>query len=490
MALPDLPVEGQDPWYEDRTAWDLAVEAELEKFPRMGIVVPNGSTLSDLQTALNSAATFGTTVWASGTYTTSSTLTVAASCDLSNVQINYTGTGTAVLAGTTTGSIHRKTMHLPSVRNMNKVSNGWAAVAGSIGIDLVNLYTTNVSFPHIRNFEIGLRVYGMNNQGSSYLTITLGHLDNNKINQQVDAHDPSGGWANQVLFLGGRSSHDSNEGQNVAGTKHIHIKALNINADPNNNLWLNSSLESPGVVEWAIDAAGGSVNMWLNPRFEFTGGNAKVRWGARAVRNRIVGGNMTDNVEETRIVGQASNSIEGTSRERFRPQGATGGYVVESESSNNHPVFTVMRNGASAGGDNIATQYTAQFLSSGVFKSKQYIDAFDRVQLNSNTGSALFGNGTVAPVAGIQGLSNFLFFTAGATTVGPITDGGASLGGASDYRFEYIRARTAIRTGAMTTGSRPTAATAGPGAMIFDSTLGKPIWSTGSGWVDANGTAV
>ncbi len=30
MALPDLPIEGQDPWYDDRTAWDLAVEADLE----------------------------------------------------------------------------------------------------------------------------------------------------------------------------------------------------------------------------------------------------------------------------------------------------------------------------------------------------------------------------------------------------------------------------------------------------------------------------
>lgn len=30
MALPSLPVEGQDPWYDERTAWDLAVQSELE----------------------------------------------------------------------------------------------------------------------------------------------------------------------------------------------------------------------------------------------------------------------------------------------------------------------------------------------------------------------------------------------------------------------------------------------------------------------------
>jgi hypothetical protein len=32
------------------------------------------------------------------------------------------------------------------------------------------------------------------------------------------------------------------------------------------------------------------------------------------------------------------------------------------------------------------------------------------------------------------------------------------------------------------TGDRPTAAAAGAGAVIFDSTLGKPIYSDGSDW--------
>ena len=45
-----------------------------------------------------------------------------------------------------------------------------------------------------------------------------------------------------------------------------------------------------------------------------------------------------------------------------------------------------------------------------------------------------------------------------------------------------------VRVGAVATGSRPSAATAGAGAMMFDTTLGKPIWSTGSAWVLADGT--
>ena len=40
------------------------------------------------------------------------------------------------------------------------------------------------------------------------------------------------------------------------------------------------------------------------------------------------------------------------------------------------------------------------------------------------------------------------------------------------------------------TGDRPAASDAGVGAMLYDSTLGKPIWSNGSVWKDSTGTTV
>jgi hypothetical protein len=39
------------------------------------------------------------------------------------------------------------------------------------------------------------------------------------------------------------------------------------------------------------------------------------------------------------------------------------------------------------------------------------------------------------------------------------------------------------------TGSRPSAADVGAGSVYFDTTIGKPIWSTGSAWVLSDGTA-
>jgi len=48
----------------------------------------------------------------------------------------------------------------------------------------------------------------------------------------------------------------------------------------------------------------------------------------------------------------------------------------------------------------------------------------------------------------------------------------------------------ALRTGASSTGTRPSAVTVGSGATYFDTTLVKPIWSDGTVWRDAAGTAV
>jgi Pectate lyase superfamily protein len=53
-----------------------------------------------------------------------------------------------------------------------------------------------------------------------------------------------------------------------------------------------------------------------------------------------------------------------------------------------------------------------------------------------------------------------------------------------------VGAGHAIKTGRAVTGSRPSASTVGEGAMFYDTTLDKPIWSDGTNWKDATGTTV
>lgn len=71
----------------------------------------------------------------------------------------------------------------------------------------------------------------------------------------------------------------------------------------------------------------------------------------------------------------------------------------------------------------------------------------------------------------------------------PSTDAARSLGSGS-LRWLNGFFSSYVRVGAVATGSRPAASTAGAGAHMFDSTLGKPIWSNGTNWVDATGTVV
>lgn len=67
--------------------------------------------------------------------------------------------------------------------------------------------------------------------------------------------------------------------------------------------------------------------------------------------------------------------------------------------------------------------------------------------------------------------------------------GFAVRGELNDTQF-FVSASHTVRTGRAATGSRPSASTAGAGAMFYDTTLSKPIWSDGTTWRDAAGTAV
>jgi hypothetical protein len=59
-----------------------------------------------------------------------------------------------------------------------------------------------------------------------------------------------------------------------------------------------------------------------------------------------------------------------------------------------------------------------------------------------------------------------------------------------DFKDKAVVTTGFIRGKAAATASRPSAVSAGAGAQMFDTTLGKPIWSDGSAWVDATGATV
>lgn len=80
--------------------------------------------------------------------------------------------------------------------------------------------------------------------------------------------------------------------------------------------------------------------------------------------------------------------------------------------------------------------------------------------------------------------------TAGLLEIGTSRDSGVTRGAAGVVASSSPGPNICVfRTGSGVTGSRPNATTVGVGAWYFDTTIGKPIYSTGSAWVLADGTS-
>lgn len=444
---------------------------------------PTGADQAAAIQAVLDAAGSDDTVRLQGAYTIGSTITVVKNLDASGAVFNYTGTGTAVVVGDTAGATFRKRVHLPRVVFTNKPGTGWTA--STVGVKVTNAYSYEVIAPHITGFEVGLLVYGESSNGTSYTLFNLGQLDNNKVNLKLDA--AATGWANQNVFLNGRYSHNSGEGTQVSGTRHVQVASTtNI---VNGNLFVGPSIESPNVVEYHIEMFG-QYNLFLNARLENTGGDASRRIWSRgtAKGNRIIGGFNTGQLTQVKEASAFPFDVDSDVQRSIRG-GASGvaTLLLENMFSSTHPTVTIMESGAAAAGSAPETAY-AWRITAQQMAGKRAADSFNRFVMDGLNGRIYVGNATAAPDAYWTGSPASMIL--GGASLYFLTDNAFDIGSASSLRPRYIRAATAVRTGAFATGSRPAAATAGAGAMVFDTTLGKPVFSNGTNWVDATGTVV
>ena len=439
-----------------------------------------------IQTALNSAAALGLRVFARGTFKISSTVQISSAVDLSGATFNYTGAGVAVRVGVTAGFISRQDVRLPHIIHTAKTVNGWAQVAGSVGVEISNLYTGAVHVPRVNNFETGLKLNGLG-QGVSYVNIHLGHLDNNKVNMQFSAD--ATGWCNQNTILGGRMSHNSNEGVAVAGTRHVLMDLTP--SKVNNNNFFGTSLESPNTVEYHLDCAG-SDNYFWGCRWENTGTGARIIWRADSIGNVVDNGFGVHTVVETKEAGTANNvRTRGTSRMVGISANATKPVLeLENSFSASAPALRVFSAGAESTGADKTTQWAVEMGVQGL-KGKRPTDTNDRILADFVNGRLYVGAGTSASTRYFGNVGTEMGFSG--SHVCYVTDNTYDFGLAG-LRPRYIRAGTAVQTGSFTTATRPSAATAGVGAVIWDSTIGGPVWSDGAAWsaapiiTSANGT--
>jgi hypothetical protein len=453
-----------------------------------GIVLPPTTSITDIQAAATSAATFGTRLTVAGTVTTATTLTLQCDADLSGLTINYSGTSTAVIFGNASAAFFRKTVKMPKVIATAKTNTGWAQVAGAVGIDIVNCYACTITVPYVQNFETGLQLRGAASNGSQQNTVHIGHLDNNK--QNLVFTGDATGWANENHFYGGRCSHSSSEGSQVAGTRHVVLQNL---ANPvNGNSFYGVSLESPDVVEYHIEAANAQWQTFVSSRFENTGGDThrRILSSGNSKNNRLLGGAYAGNV--TQVITSPALPFDIDTPEMTTKHGGTSTVptlLLENVTSSTAPAFTIMAAGAGAAGSDPSAAYCVK-ATANTWAGKRSTDAAgsDRLIMDFQNGRLYLGDATAAPVGYIGGSATTVFVGGGLPFI-PLANGTQDLG-LTSLKWRYIRAGTAVQTGALTTAGRPTAATAGAGAMYYDTTLNKPAWSDGTNWRDATGTIV
>lgn len=458
-----------------------ALKTEQEN--QQGVIYPDGSglgaiTFDSLQAACALATSEGRRVWAAGEITTDQTLIVQSDADLRGLTINYTGSTVAVQLGSESEYTRRLHVVLPHVIAANKAGTGWAAVAGTTGVYAVNLDScSSIEVPLIRGFAVGMLVYG-SSRGCAYNTFNLGHLDNNQVNLRLSAN--ASGWSNQNTFIGGRFSHNSAEGAQVSGVRHIDMVAGLANVI-NNNTWLGPSLE--GLTPEYHVAFAGTVNVFVNARWEAS--PPRVIWQNATTRCLILWGYQAQSIVETFGTGASQNVIM-ASAVKWTSSGTEPLFTIEHSGSSTAALLTMMDPGARAAGASPETAYRSR-ASSTDWRFKRAADGFARLILDGQDGRVWFGAGTADSTRYIGNLgsniavvgSSFLFSAHNTYDLGSAT-----------FAPRYVYAGTAVKTGAFATGSRPTASSVGAGATVFDTTLNKPIWSTGSAWVDATGATV
>ena len=376
-----------------------ALNATYPQTALTAVRVPAEVTFTAIQNALTDAKTSGEKVVVGGTITTPYQLTIECDCDLSQLTVNYTGTGVAVQAGVDDAVTFRKRMRLPRVIHPGKTDPGWAQVAGTVGIRLVNLNACPyIEVPHVQNFERGLVESGINSMGNAYNQIHLGHLDNNKINHDYEA--TANGWCNENRHFGGRMSYNSIEGMDAPGTRQVRIPTAE---NPiNNHTYFGTSIESD-IPEWTLEALGGQAFQFVGCRWERTdrtggGIGAKVLWGASAVRHMILGGYAAHLIRVTRVTGEQHNEIIAPRRHEFLGSGSDRAPVQFNNSfSKTSPAWEVL--------DTLATLDPAAWVwraTSTQLQGRRSTEAHPRVILDAQNGQVLIGNGAVAPTAGFK----------------------------------------------------------------------------------------
>lgn len=225
-------------------------------------------------------------------YIGDTTVNIRCQLDADGATLNYDGVGTALIIGSIVSGVNtpRRKYILPRVVKTNRAS-GWDGT--STGVQLNNLNTCFIEVPFIRDFEMGLRVYGYG-AGNAYNNIYLGTLWENHKNLVIDTD--AGGYSNQHTIYGGRLQHSLTKGAIANDPEACQIYMVNVGTGGANNCtFINTSIEGENVGQYRVQVSG-RYNTFFTCRWE--SGQPRIRYRAGAQFNVIYKGYNSQSIEE------------------------------------------------------------------------------------------------------------------------------------------------------------------------------------------------
>jgi hypothetical protein len=314
-----------------------------------------------IASAITTAASLGVPVRGAGTYRVDATVTFADNCDFTGATFVCSNTALApvVRAGSTSTTIHRKTLRLPRVVQAAKTAAGWAGA--SVGVELVNLNTCTIDVPYIDGFKTGLLLTTTGARGVAYCTVNLGQINQCQKNLHIRPGDASG-WVNQNTFVGGRLSHNSTlEGTNVSGVRQIFLERNNSSL-PNNNVFLGTSLEGEAP-EYHLHVKAGVGNLFFGCRWEAAA--PRVFWDEDdatyyATLNHIYGGYDSGKLVYTKSTNSRYNNTE-TPNVDYKDGVSTSAIVRwKNGNSNGTPALVIFGATGDAQTSSVTTDYAVR----------------------------------------------------------------------------------------------------------------------------------
>lgn len=355
-------------------------------------------SLEDNTQAFNEASQYcfdnGYTLTANGTFRITGTVVFKGNVNMPNATLEYMGSSTAVELGVRSSKTENLAALLPEII---KVIKEWGV---DVGLKIINTYSSNITVPRIQNFGVGLLSTAYGATGTVYNTINIGHLENNKVNNLIEL-GTTDSWVNENLYIGGRYSHYSNEGMDVAGVSHIKTRGMvGSEYQPNNNLFVKPSIEGHAPY-YTLDIHGNN-NTIIQGRFEGQGQRRVIYRTIENIssrRNSIINGYNSELLSIEEETGSQWNTLVTPTKNVMSGSGPIPAQTYKNTTSADQPVIRVV-DPVSSPFNNSPENFSHQ-LSASKTEMKRQGDTFSRMVLEHSTPAIKFGNGTSSPESSI-----------------------------------------------------------------------------------------